>query len=233
MLCEEKTQELLTLYQRVSLLSEKNGCRTMRIRHRKLERDLVLHQLPKENPAYEILCGLRHRNLPEVYEIFTLEDGVLILEEYIEGLNAAEIAESGAFRKAGAVRIVKEVCKALSVLHQERIIHRDLKPENIMVSPDGRVVLIDFNAARKIAHKSRDTEILGTVGYAAPEQMGLAQSDERADIYAAGVLLNILLCGKHPIEEIPKGRLGQIIRKCTAVNPAERYASAEKLARVL
>ena len=74
---------------------------------------------------------------------------------------------------------------------------------------------------------------MGTVGYAAPEQLGLSQSDARADIYAAGVLLNVMLTGKHPTEVVVPGHAGQIVRKCTAINPDDRYQSAEKLSIAL
>ena len=233
MTCQEKLNGLLELYDRVTLLSSKNDCRVIRMRHKKLQRDLVLHILPKPNPIYETLRGLRCENLPAVYEVFELDDGMMVLEEYVEGLNVGEIAETGRYRKRGAKKVVKEVCRGLSVLHKNGIIHRDIKPENIMVDKNGRVVLIDFNASRRIQQKSRDTEIMGTVGYASPEQLGITQSDERTDIYAVGILLNVLLLGKHPSEKIASGRMGKIVRKCTAVNPEDRYQSAEKLAYIL
>ena len=231
--CEEKLQELLKLYRRVTLLSDKNGCKVLRIRHRELQRDLVLHILPAANSVYETLCGLRSRNLPEIYEVFSLEDGMIVLEEYIEGLSVYEVAETGKYRKSGAVNIVRAVCNGLSVLHENGIVHRDIKPENIMVDKTGRVVLIDFNAARKISAKSKDTVVMGTVGYASPEQLGISQSDARTDIYAMGVLLNVLLTGLHPSEKLAHGLMGRIVKKCTSVNPNDRYQTAQSLARAL
>ena len=79
----------------------------------------------------------------------------------------------------------------------------------------------------------KDTVIMGTVGYASPEQLGVTQSDARTDIYAAGVLLNVMLTGKHPTEAFARGRIGRIVRKCTALNPADRYQSAEELSAKL
>ena len=93
--------------------------------------------------------------------------------------------------------------------------------------------MIDFNAARKISDASKDTVIMGTVGYASPEQLGVSQSDARTDIYAVGVLLNVMITGKHPSEKLAKGKAGRIVRKCTSVNPDERYQSAKKLASML
>ena len=119
------------------------------------------------------------------------------------------------------------------VLHGKGIVHRDVKPENVIVSPSGRVVLVDFNASRIMKASGKDTVVLGTVGYASPEQMGVSKSDNRTDIYAAGVMLNVMLTGKHPSEKMAKGRAGKIVRKCTFVSPEERFQSAEKLKKAL
>lgn len=230
---KERMEALWEHFSRVSVLSDKNGCRALRIRHQKTGQDYILHLLPEENPIYETLCRIRHPNLPAVYEIYRCADGMLVLEEYIEGLNVAQVAESGRYRKRGAKKVAEEVCRALIALHEEGFIHRDIKPENVMIGKDGRVVLIDFNAARKKSMKSRDTVIMGTVGFAPPEQLGLSQSDERTDIYALGVLLNILLTGQYPTEGMAGGRLGRIIRRCTRVQAKERYQSAKSLYRAL
>jgi serine/threonine protein kinase len=119
------------------------------------------------------------------------------------------------------------------VLHERGLVHRDVKPENVMIDKNGRVVLIDFNASRKVSEACKDTVIMGTVGYASPEQLGVTQSDARTDIYATGILLNVMLTGKHPTEAFAKGRAGRIIRKCTALNPDDRYQCAEKLSDAL
>ena len=233
MTCEEKLRELLEIYMRVSLLSDKNGCKVLRVRHRELQKDIILHILPSPDTVYETLCGIRCENLPAVYEVFSLEDGAIVLEEYIDGLTIAEISECGSYRKRGAIKVIKKVCAGLEVLHENAIVHRDIKPENVMVDKTGRVVIIDFNAARRISAKSRDTVVMGTVGYASPEQLGITQSDARTDIYAVGILLNVMLTGKHPSDAIARGKIGRVVRKCTAVNPDDRYRSAEKLAKTL
>ncbi len=225
MTCDEKYKELTELYQLVTLLADKNDCQTIRLRHRQLGRDLILHRLPKPCRAYEILCGLRCSQLPAVYETFTLTDGMLVLEEYIDGLTVAQIAETGRYRRAGALHVMREVCAGLSVLHQNGVVHRDVKPENVMIGASGRVVLLDFNASRSLSQRSRDTVVMGTVGFAPPEQLGIAQSDARTDIYAAGVMLNVLLTGKHPTEQLAPGRYGRIVRKCTAINPNDQTES--------
>ncbi len=108
-------------------------------------------------------------------------------------------------------------------------VHRDIKPENIILR--GRdAVLIDFDAAR--IHKptsETDTQVLGTVGFAAPEQYGISQSDLRADIYSLGVLINVMLTGEHPSRCMASGRMGRIVERCTRVNPAKRYQNVHRL----
>ena len=230
---EEYIKNLLSVYSLVGVLSEKNDCKVLRLRNKKTSRDLVLRSFPKAVDAYEILCGIRCENLPETYDAITLDDGQIVLEEYIDGITAADVMQAGKYRYWGAKKVLLGVCNALTVLHDRGIIHRDVKPENVMVDGSGRVVLIDFNASRKESAASKDTKIMGTVGYAAPEQLGLSQTDARTDIYAAGVLLNVMLTGKHPTEAFARGCAGRIIRKCTALNPNDRYQSAKELAAKL
>jgi len=230
---ETYIKNLLSSYSLVAVLSEKNECQVLRLRNKATGQDLVLRSFPKHIDAYEVLCAISCENLPEVYDAIDVDDGQIVLEEYIDGITVADVMQTGKYHYWGAKKVLCAVCNALSVLHNRGIIHRDIKPENVMVEKTGRVVLIDFNASRKESAAGKDTVIMGTVGYASPEQLGLSQTDARTDIYAAGVLLNVMLTGKHPTECFAKGRAGRIVRKCTALNPDDRYQSAEKLARSL
>lgn len=102
-------------------------------------------------------------------------------------------------------------------------VHRDIKPENVILR-GSEAVLIDFDASRLYKDESDgDTRILGTTGYAAPEQYGITQSDHRADIYSLGVLLNIMITGEHPSKKLASGRIGQIVQRCTMTAPKQRY----------
>lgn len=149
------------------------------------------------------------------------------------GDSLAYLLEGALFSPAEARKIALQLCSALWVLHKLGAVHRDIKPENVIIR--GReAVLIDFDASRIFkSETNRDTQILGTTGYAAPEQYGITQTDERADIYSLGVLLNIMLTGKHPSRELASGRLGRIVQKCTMVNPEKRYKSALYLMEAL
>ncbi len=225
--------ELFDAYSLVSVLSDKNDCRVLRVRNKSTEQDMVVRSFPTAVSAYEELYNISAQNLPLIYDVINCDDGQIALEEFIEGVTISEVMESGNYHYLGTRKVIRAVCHALNVLHERNLVHRDIKPENVVIGKDGRVVLIDFNAARKISSASKDTVIMGTVGYASPEQLGVAQSDARTDIYALGVLLNVMITGKHPSEKMAKGKAGRIVRKCTNVNPDERYQSAEKLAIVL
>lgn len=230
---EEYIENILKTYNLISVLADKNDCKVMHIRHKELQKDLVLHSVKKPMQIYDYLCSISFVGLVNVFDVKTLDDGQVVLEEFIDGLTIAQVMETGLYKYSGAKKVLKLLCQSLTLLHKKGFVHRDIKPENIMIDNNGRVVLIDFNASRKVTVASKDTEVMGTVGYASPEQLGVSQTDARTDIYALGVLLNVMMTGKHPSEELAKGRAGRIVRKCTNVNPNDRFKSVEKLSKAL
>ena len=144
-------------------------------------------------------------------EVGEKEGKTVLLEEYVQGDTLGEILQGGLLTAAQAKQITRQLCSALWVLHSMGVVHRDVKPDNVIIRGK-EAVLIDFDAARIYKNENReDTQILGTTGFAAPEQYGLSQSDGRADIYALGVLLNIMLTGKHPSRKLASGRMGRIV----------------------
>lgn len=173
--------------------------------------------------VYRKLLSISCPNLPQIMEAAECSGMAAVLEEYIQGDSLAYLLEGAVFTPDEARSITLQLCNALWVLHAMGAVHRDIKPENVILR-GSEAVLIDFDASRIFkSERSADTQILGTTGYAAPEQYGIAQTDERADIYSLGVLLNIMLTGKHPSREFAGGKLGRIIQKCTMVNPKKRY----------
>nr|WP_300912898.1 protein kinase [uncultured Acetatifactor sp.] len=149
------------------------------------------------------------------------EDSTTVIEEYIEGQTSGEAELSGKqFRQ-----VVRELCAVLEFLHGKGIIHRDIKPSNILLTEECHVRLIDFDAARMPREGAeQDTRLLGTRGFAPPEQYGFAQTDERADIYALGVTMEQLLG-----ETVRKPRYRRVIRKCRNLNPDKRYQSMRQV----
>lgn len=234
MTCDEYMDALGDDYKTVKLLSKKNGATVIKMRNTRLGRDMILKKYEVPVPAYNSLKHIRHDNLPEIYDSIILSDGQIVLEEYIDGITVAEVLESGRYTYHGAKEVLSGVCSAAMTLHSLGYIHRDIKPENIIITTDGRVKLIDLNAARRLdSEKTKDTVVLGTIGYAAPEQLGISATDERADIYSIGILLNVMLTGEHPGKLLAKGRARSIILKCTATAPEARYSTVEKLMRAL
>ena len=171
--------------------------------------------------------------IPYIYECICGEYFLIIIEEYITGKTLEAILQERDISEKEAVSIIIRLCDALKPLHcaDPPIVCRDLKAENIMMDGRGNIKIIDFYIARIFQPgKMRDTRILGTQEYAAPEQYGYFQTDNRTDIYALGILLNYMILKKFPVEQILKGKLESVVRKCTNMDPARRYQSVETLA---
>ncbi|WP_173275683.1 serine/threonine-protein kinase [Paenibacillus sp. NEAU-GSW1] len=154
-----------------------------------------------------MLLRLSHPNLPHIMDCFGLDlpgqdmSCEAIVMEYIRGETAGE-----RFQRYGrcmpfqeVLRIGLQLCSALAYLHRQtpQIIHRDLKPSNVMMEENGHVRLIDFGIARHYKNgQTQDTMLLGTPGFAAPEQARHdGQSDPRSDVFGLGALLYYLLSG--------------------------------------
>lgn len=229
MTCDELIEQIRKEYGVVRVLSDKNDCLSLVLKHNASGKFIVLRRFLFCAPVYYFLRSISFENLPIVYDVIDCDDGQIILEEYIDGLSVADVLESGTYTYRGARKILCSVCDALSVIHANGFVHRDIKPENVMISKNGIVKLIDFNAARKVNPVAeKDTVAMGTVGYASPEQLGLSQSDPRTDIYALGVLLNVMLTGEHPSKKLWKGRAGKIVLKSTQIDPDSRYRNVEE-----
>ena len=184
--------------------------------------------------VYQRLLRVDCPNLPHVLEAAESGGRVLVLEEFIPGDGLASLLEGGrTLAPNQAVRVARDVCGALWALHCLGIVHRDVKPANIILRGD-TAVLIDLDAARQYDQSlQRDTQVLGTMGYASPEQFGLSQTDQRTDIYALGVTLNIMLTGAHPARALAPGRLGRVVQRCTMVSPEKRYPNVLRLMAAL
>lgn len=184
--------------------------------------------------VYKILTKISSPNLLEIYDIQEQDNKTIILEEYVDGISISELLSSDNFTPYGMKRIIKQVCDGVGTLHKESIIHRDLKPENIMIDSNGFVKVIDYDAAKLYkCGNGEDTIMLGTAGYAAPEQYGIVQSDARADIYALGVLINVMLTGEHPSKKMCSSKYKRVVEKCTKINPSDRYQSVYELKKHL
>src|SRR5712691_1460191 len=156
------------------------------------------------NQEILLLSDLKHPNLPHVYSHFSDAECWYIVMDFIEGTTLEKHLEdmrSGSLPAGEVVEFGLLLCTVLEYLHtrQPPIIFRDLKPANVMLTPDGRIALIDFGIARHFKlGQAKDTKPFGSPGYAAPEQYGRAQTTPRSDIYSLGAMLHQLLTGDDP-----------------------------------
>lgn len=210
-------------FEEVKVLSEREKSTVCLIREEGGEQLFIRKTLKGKHPVYTELQKLKHPFLPELYEVHVSDTDTVIIEEYIEGRTPGSMELS----RKQFLNIVRELCSVLEFLHGKGIIHRDIKPSNIIIAGDGHIRLIDFDAARMPKEDmEQDTILLGTRGYAPPEQYGFAQTDERSDIYALGMTLKQLLRGS-----TEKTRYGKIVQKCINLNPDKRYQSVAQVRR--
>lgn len=187
--------------------------------------------------VYEQLASVRIGGVPEVKECIADDGKLIVVEEYVQGRSLKQVLdEHGLINEAQAYDIAVQLADILVRLHNldPAIVHRDIKPSNIIIEKNGHVNLIDFNAARHVnADKNEDTRMLGTVYFAAPEQFGFGQSDERTDIYGLGATINYIMTGDKPGAGIAECRFSDILKKCLMVDAKDRYQSAAELRGVL
>jgi serine/threonine protein kinase len=153
-----------------------------------------------------VLSQLDHPNLPRLYEHFQNPDHWYLVMDFIAGETLEQYQSKAPNRRlllSEVLDIGLQLCIVLDYLHSQQppIVFRDLKPANIMRTPTGQLYLIDFGIARYFKPgQAKDTVALGSLGYAAPEQYGKAQTTPRADIYSLGALLHQLLTARDPSE---------------------------------
>jgi eukaryotic-like serine/threonine-protein kinase len=203
-------------------------------------------------------ASLSHPNLVTVFDTVADDEGVLIVMEYVEGENLAQLMARERVPAEQAVSILRQVAGALDHAHQAGVVHRDIKPANILISPDGKAKLVDLG----IATASERTQItavgtvLGTPSYMAPEQLEGGRITKAVDIYALGAVAFELLSGRKarqgrtPVEiahQIANGPAPDIrqawsdappaaanaVQQAMSREPDDRPRSAGQLARLL
>ncbi len=192
-------------------------------------RPYVRRILQDNHAPYELLSQMQNSYLTKVLYVAREAGYTYVIEEYLQGRTLQELLEEkGSLPETEVQKYALALSYAVEALHNEGIIHRDIKPENIMLQDNGQPKLIDFNAARtKTFGKEHDTQVLGTEGFAPPEQYGFMTTDERSDWYALGQTLSVLLGADY------QGRLTSLINKCTRFDPQDRVVSAEQFRSLL
>lgn len=229
-----KEEYILSIYEELSDVGNHNNAKLV-----KCSLDGMLYvkkNLTNYNiDIYEKLKKIRISGVPKIHEIIEDEGKLIVIEDYINGRNLGDFRE-GKLSIDKAKDIVLSLCDILSELHSMKppIVHRDIKPENIIITDDDKIYLVDFNISRQyVDNKNIDTVIMGTSGYAAPEQFGFAQTDARADIYSLGILMrNITGVFENPQykDEI---KWHKITEKCVKFDPDARYQNVEELKKAI
>ncbi len=190
------------------------------------------HLSTYDKSIYEYLIDHPIWHMPKIISLFEGSNTLIVIEELVQGYTVEELLGRDTLKTDQAIRIVIELSAILDELHnlEKPIVHRDVKPSNVMITPNGETWLLDVNVAKwHDPDEKDDTRHMGTWNYAAPEQVGygLKASSPQTDIYALGILLNVMITGKFPKEEQAKGKIWGIIQKCISLNAEERYTAKE------
>jgi serine/threonine protein kinase len=200
----------------------------------------------------KVLASLNHPNIAGLRTALTLDNQLVMIMEFVDGVTLASRLHQGAIPPTLAVKYIDQVLDALSYAHKQNIIHRDIKPANMMVTPDGTVKLMDFGIARSASDRSLTMTgtTLGSLNYMPPEQVKGDPADNRSDLYSLGVSLYEMVTGQLPfqadsnyammaahLQEVPKPpivlragipeALNQIIVMALAKDPGQRFQSAD------
>ena len=152
-----------------------------------------------------LMKRLDHPAIPRIVDIVENSEAIYVVMDYVEGESLDKVLEKfGPQPQDVVLDWAKQLADALNYLHSQTppIIYRDMKPANVMLKPEGTVKLIDFGTAREYKGTNiADTVVLGTPGYAAPEQYGKRETDGRTDIYCLGMTMHYLLTGQNPCDQ--------------------------------
>lgn len=186
---------------------------------------------------------LDHPALPRIVDIIDNGTTIYIVMDFIEGESLDKIlSEYGAQPEEKVIEWAMQICDVFSYLHSQKppVIYRDMKPANLMLKPNGNISIIDFGIAREYKEQNlADTTVLGTKGYAPPEQYS-GQTDPRSDIFALGMTMHHLLTGIDPRNgdsyapvrqwnpELSEG-IEAIINRCVEPAAENRYQNCAEL----
>jgi len=221
------------------------------LNERYAEDELFVERFRREAKA---AAGLSHPNIVSIYDRGEAQGTYYIAMEVIEGKSLKElIRASGRLRPAQTIAYARQILSALRFAHRNGIVHRDIKPHNVLIGAEERLKVTDFGIARAGASQMTEAgSIMGTAQYLSPEQARGAQVTAASDLYSVGVVMYEMLTGEVPfggdnpveiamkhVSERPRPpsarvqgvppELDQIVLRCLAKNPADRYQTAEEL----
>jgi serine/threonine-protein kinase len=179
-----------------------------------LDRDVAIKTLPAALAADPTLRerlrreakaagNIKHHGVATIYLLDEIDGHLVIVSEFVQGDTLRMLLSRGGLDPARAHTIAVEIASALAAAHDARVVHRDLKPENVIITPAGRVKLVDFGIAHiegsESARMTTPGMMLGTPAYMAPEQLAGGSVTPSTDIYSFGIVLGEMLTGQHPL----------------------------------
>lgn len=198
-------------------------------------------------------AGLEHPNIVNIYDVGSENGLYYIVMEHVEGITLKTyIEKKGQLSFKEAVSIAIQVGRGIEAAHNKHIIHRDIKPQNIIISTEGKVKVTDFGIARVANTNTINSDVMGSVHYASPEQARNGFVDGKSDIYSLGIVMYEMVTGRVPFDgestvavaiqhlqeemvvpsayapDLPVS-MEKIILKCTQKSPDRRYDSISDL----
>lgn len=217
----------ISYYKTVAVINESH--KVFLVQHRDTKKFCVKKILDVYNrEVYDYLYRHPVPGTPAIVCLCEEEGRLTVIEEFVSGMSLQEKIEAGDLCREVILSYMLDLCSILDQLHtaDPAVIHRDIKPSNIIITNWGRAVLLDFNAAKFYSASAReDTVLLGTKGYAAPEQYGFGSSSPQTDIYSLGVVLKEMACTlREPAEDFMA-----LADRCTHLDPSGRFRDISEL----
>src|SRR5688572_5200678 len=192
-------------------------------------------------------AAINHPHIATVYDVIEVDGDVAIVLEYVEGETLRAAVATGRMPIERVIDVGVQLTKAIVAAHAQGVVHRDLKPANVIITPDAQVKVLDFGIARLISLDTTVTAgtdtiggagLLGTPAYAAPEQMLSSAVDQRADLYALGVILFELVAGRRPFAgndavALTTAKLGEVAPTLASVGVSAPAAFESLVASLL
>lgn len=261
--------QTISHYKIIDKLGEGGMGIVYKARDTRLDRTVALKFLPKHLTSSvkdkqrfireaKAAAALNHPNICTIHNVDEHNGIPFIVMEIVEGKNLREVLKTERVGHQAIIEYAIQIASALQEAHSRGIIHRDIKCDNLMVTPGGRIKVMDFGLAKLkgSVQVTKSGNTVGTISYMSPEQVRGEEVDERSDIWSVGIVLYELLTGKLPfkadydhavmysilnsdpkpvsglIDSIPP-ELEEIVNRCIAKDPTGRFQSAADLLKEL
>lgn len=251
MRCRKESTVQIILFEKYrvdTVVYESDNATVYMVEHIQMQTRRIIKKILKKSihrssfySEINILKTIKHPNIPIIYDQYEDEEAFYIVEEYIEAPNLMEyIKENGVIDECKAVDIGIKLCEIISFLHSQKpipILFLDIQPKNILIQGN-KIYLVDFGNSYYLNEVKNRNVLLGTPGYAAPEQYKYESLDERTDIYGIGAVLYFMVTGRSGNHksanslEFPSeitGKYKMIVRQCLSEEITSRFHSVNTI----